>query len=309
MRARFLALAAAALAAAACGGGQVASPPPASTDGGTQPPAETGAATLAVTRDFGSEPLGEAPAEAGETVMDVLERAFEVETDYGGAFVQAIDGIEGSASRMEDWLYLVNGVEADVGAADYRLCEGDVVWWDYRSWEGRLRVGAVVGAWPEPFVHGYGSCEQPEVEADAPLAEALREAGARLVQEGADYRALVGSDEELRAREPVWAEAAADPERAGLTAWIEDGRVLVWDAAENEAVEVPEAEAVVTATPAGLSAGDGVVLVVAGLDGAAAERAARAVVADPSLLEHRYAVCLDGGGRPACAGGLGVLRG
>jgi hypothetical protein len=57
---------------------------------------------------------------------------------------------------------------------------------------------------------------------------------------------------------------------------------------------------------AGASAGDGVVLAVAGLDGALAGRAARQVVADPGLLHDRYAVCLDRLGRPACAGGAGT---
>ena len=69
---------------------------------------------------------------------------------------------------------------------------------------------------------------------------------------------------------------------------------------------MPGAVAVVAAVRAGVSAGDGVVLAVAGLDGAAARRAAREVVAAPALLRDRYAVCLDPAGRPVCAGGVGA---
>jgi hypothetical protein len=30
-----------------------------------------------------------------------------------------------------------------------------VEWWDYRSWKGSERVPIVIGAFPEPFLHGY----------------------------------------------------------------------------------------------------------------------------------------------------------
>jgi hypothetical protein len=91
-----------------------------------------------------------------------------------------------------------------------------------------------------------------------------------------------------------------------MTAWIADGAVHAWDGASGRSVEVPGAVAVVAAVRAGVTAGEGVVLAVAGLDGPLAERAARQVVADPGLLRDRYAVCLDPLGRPVCAGGAGT---
>ena len=125
---------------AGCGGGD--------TDGGT--------ATLWVTRDEGRTMLLTRTVPAHESVLQALERSAKVSTRYGGHFVQAIDGLSGSIGSRHDWFYFVNGVEGDRGAADYRLRDGDVVWWDYRDW-GRYgqRVPAVVGAFPEPFVHGY----------------------------------------------------------------------------------------------------------------------------------------------------------
>ena len=67
-----------------------------------------------------------------------------------------MNGLSGSITSRHDWFYFVNGVEGDRGAADYRLRAGDIAWWDYRDW-GRsgMSVPIVVGAFPEPFVHGY----------------------------------------------------------------------------------------------------------------------------------------------------------
>ena len=67
--------------------------------------------------------------------MRLLQSSFDVETRYGGRFVQSIDGLEGGgAGGQVDWFYFVNGVEADVGAAEYELSPGDRVQWDYRNW-------------------------------------------------------------------------------------------------------------------------------------------------------------------------------
>ena len=70
-----------------------------------------------------------------------LRRTARVSTSYGGRFVEAIDGVRGNRSGGWDWLYFVNGVEADRGAADYRLHPGDREWWDYRYWNDLIRTG------------------------------------------------------------------------------------------------------------------------------------------------------------------------
>ena len=57
-------------------------------------------------------------------------------TRYGGGFVQSIDGLTGGgAAGKRDWFFFVNGVEVEVGAADYTLSPGDRVQWDYRRWD------------------------------------------------------------------------------------------------------------------------------------------------------------------------------
>ena len=117
---------------------------------------EDGQATLWITRDRGAEVLVEKSVSAGMTAMQALRSEADVETGYGGRFVQSIEGISGDVGAHRDWFYFVNGVEADRGAAEYRLRSGDVLWWDYRTWSGDdMRVPVVVGAFPEPFLSGY----------------------------------------------------------------------------------------------------------------------------------------------------------
>ena len=48
----------------------------------------------------------------------------------------------------------MNGYEGDRSAASYRLRDGDVAWFDYRAWEREGEARVVVGAFPEPFLHG-----------------------------------------------------------------------------------------------------------------------------------------------------------
>jgi hypothetical protein len=121
-----------------------------------------GEATLWVTRDRGAEVLVTASVPAGVTAMQALRSEADVDASFGGRFVQAIEGVVGDAGAKQDWFYFVNGVEADRGAAEYRLRPGDVMWWDYRSWAGDdMRVPVVVGAFPEPFLHGYDGRVRP----------------------------------------------------------------------------------------------------------------------------------------------------
>ena len=90
---------------------------------------QEGGATLTVTRDFGTREVGTGSADpipGGETVMRMLQRDFDVETRYGGGFVQQINGIAGGREdgRPVDWFYYVNGILADDGAAAHKLAAG-----------------------------------------------------------------------------------------------------------------------------------------------------------------------------------------
>lgn len=122
-----------------------------------------GTAQLWITRDRGSELVLSTTIPAGISAMEALRRKSDVETRYGGRFVQSINGIEGDIAEQHDWFWFLNGYEADLSAADYKLSDGDVLWWDHRSWEKEMRQPVVVGAFPEPFAHGFGGKRRPAV--------------------------------------------------------------------------------------------------------------------------------------------------
>jgi hypothetical protein len=123
----------------------------------------TSNATLSVTRGFGTIPVAhitESHVPGSETVMRMLERHLRVSTRYGGGFVESIEGRSGSSSRL-DWFYYVNGVQAPMGAAATAVHRGDRIWWDLHDWSITDSVPAVVGSFPEPFVHGSGGRRLP----------------------------------------------------------------------------------------------------------------------------------------------------
>jgi hypothetical protein len=126
-------------------------------------PGGAGNAELWVTRDRGTDVVLTARVPSGISALEALRREADVETRYGGRFVHAVNGIEGDISRRRDWFWFVNGYEGDRSAADYALHEGDVVWWDHRSWEGEMRQPVAVGAFPEPFLHGWDGKRRPAV--------------------------------------------------------------------------------------------------------------------------------------------------
>lgn len=118
-------------------------------------------ATIWITRDRGEHVLAVRKVPSGLTAMQALDRVADITTRYSGKYVQSIDGIGGSLAKQRDWFYFVNGYEGDRSAAEYRLHKGDVEWWDFRSWKDAQRQQVVVGAFPEPFVHGWNGKRLP----------------------------------------------------------------------------------------------------------------------------------------------------
>jgi hypothetical protein len=121
----------------------------------------SGNATIWVTRDRGAVVVRTATVPAGLTAMQGLDRAADVSTRYGGRYVRSIEGV--SEKGRSSWFYYVNGYLADRSAAEYKLRAGDVEWWDFRSWNDPAQDPVVVGAFPEPFLHGYDGHRRPAV--------------------------------------------------------------------------------------------------------------------------------------------------
>ncbi|HEX4107014.1 MAG TPA: DUF4430 domain-containing protein [Solirubrobacteraceae bacterium] len=123
-------------------------------------------AALQVTENFGALPLAAlaAPRVAGqETAMSLLERNERVTTHYGGGFVESINGRSGGIvhGHPVDWFYYVDGILASQGAADTVVHNGERIWWDLHDWSVTDGVPAVVGSFPEPFLHGVAGQRPP----------------------------------------------------------------------------------------------------------------------------------------------------
>jgi len=199
-----------------------------------------GAARLRITRDFGRTELGRARLDKlreGQTVMRFLRSRFRIETRFGGRFVQSINGLSGREGGQVDWFYWVNGVEAEVGAAEYTLSPGDRVQWDRRDWSAAMRVPAIVGAFPEPFVHGFEGKRRPvRVECDeparGPCADVKRKLQRRGVSTSSSTVGAPGGQEVMRVVVAPWREARLvraaaalekGPRRSGVFARFSEG--------------------------------------------------------------------------------------
>ena len=272
-------------------------------------PGESPAGTrLTVTRDFGSRAQREleAPKVSGEeTVMRLLQRNARVTTRFGGGFVQSIDGVAGGrrAGRPLDWFYYVNGVEAPEGAAATRLHPGDRVWWDRHDWGAAMRVPAVVGSFPEPFVHGIGGRRLPvRVECSKPAAPAcdrvvrrltafdvpVAKGGLTTAQTAQTLRVLVGPWVAVRADRAL-EQVEAGPARSGVYARpSRDGRTIRTLDPRGRATRVLGAgSGLIVAARAGE---DPPVWAVTGTDTAGVAQAARAFT--ERTLARRFAVAV-----------------
>jgi hypothetical protein len=288
---------AAALALSGCGLG-----------GGSTPRA----VRLTVTRDFGARVLtrpGAPKLRGQETVMSVLLRNYTVTTRFGGGFVQSVGGLEGGQEAGEpvDWFYYDNGVQAPKGAAATDVHPGDSIWWDRHDWSQTPDVPAVVGSFPEPFLHGLAGKRLPvRVECDSVAGAPCRTVIARLRAAGvpAAVAALgsVGGPLTLRAVVGGWRSIAGDagaaslergPGVSGVYARVApDGRTLTpLDANGRALAALGPGTGLIAAVRRGE---DAPVWLVTGTDAAGLQRAADAFGAP--ALRNRFAVAVDGAG-------------
>ncbi len=152
--------------------------------------APAGPIGLTVTGQFGTRPLLHLPGarvEGADTVMRVLQRNAKVGTRFGGDFVQSIDGTAGGQvdGRPVDWFLYVNGIQSKKGASAVDVHGGDRIWWDRHDWGVTPDIPAVVGSFPEPFLHGSAGKRLPvRVECDDPRAGACDVVAKKLIALG-----------------------------------------------------------------------------------------------------------------------------
>jgi hypothetical protein len=287
---RVLIVLAAALALAGCGFGPGA--------------AKQGPVELRVTRDFGqkelSPPVQRDRVRSSDTVMRLLQASHKVATAYGGGFVQSIDGLAGNKSADHDWFFYVNGTESSEGAADLKLSLSDVVQWDYHRWSATMHIPAIVGAYPEPFVHGQGGSRLPtRVEcADANSTACNEVSNALDAQKAVVTQAVLGSstgEKSLRVVVGPWSTVGetvtgrtlqGGPGTSGVFArFTRGGALTLLDGFGHVVRTAPPGSGLVAAM---IPEGAGVVWIVTGQGEAGTERAAKLL--DPETLRNAFAV-------------------
>jgi hypothetical protein len=265
--------------------------------------------TLTVTRAFGARPVASptsARVPGSDTVMRVLERSFRVTTRYGGGFVESIDGLSGTASHL-DWFYYVNGIEAPQGAATTAVHRGDAIWWDLHDWSATDSIPAVVGSFPEPFVHGEAGKRLPTVlecatgasSACTRVSDALAAAGVPAATQllgattGSDIATiLVGPWSALR-RTLVARVIDSGPGASGVYARFGSGTGRSLELLDPKGRGVRTLGAGAGLVAATNESSGGPTWVVTGTDAAGLAAAARALTRD--RLHDRFALAVRGG--------------
>jgi hypothetical protein len=272
---------------------------------GSQLPIEKARATarIAATRNFGQELLFDKTIEIqeGPDALQALQKAAEVDTAYGGGFVNSINGIssqyKGLQSSRQDWFLYINGLMSNSGAGDYDLHEGDTELWDFHDWSFHQFTPAVTGWFPEPFLHGYGGIIRPTIIVsegdfqtmanqiknklkDAGVRDVSIESAAGLTREKKETAniILLGTGDD-----PLIAELNKGWKRLGFWAHIENHQLIILDS-QGQISASPEKECgLIQATqnpwnPNGTGAAENTVWMITGTDKRGVELAAGAVV-------------------------------
>ncbi len=145
-------------------------------------------------------------------VMTLLAAHARVDTEYGGGFVSAINGVKStfggvSSTQAADWFYWVDGIMAGVGAADYRLHGGETVWWDFHQWVDAMSIPATLSAFPAPWK-------------GRPLEVATNEAWPGLQQWTQASGLTLGQTSSLATGAPAGGLIVATPQEVTTTRWL-----------------------------------------------------------------------------------------
>jgi hypothetical protein len=287
----------------------------------SQPPAsgsQPAVVTVVVTRDFGKELIlaQEIELEEGTDAMTALQAVAEVETKYGGGFVEAIEagGVKYSsdANSHLDWLYYINGMSLNIGAKEYILRDGDAEHWDFRDWRYRPMIPAIIGAFPQPFINGIkGEVKPTAVVYDEPFAQ---EAGAlaEKLEGWSVAEVLLTSAEALseavkesynliiigRTDNGPILELNGLPQKLGFFAYVEGGKIITLDGKGDPAGEYGGGYGLVQATqnpwsPGGVGSGESCVFMVTGSDEKGIKKAAQVLINNSEGLRYAYAVLVN----------------
>ena len=286
---------------------------PAKSEGKTGQTAAT--VHLLVTKDFGSSKLldKESRMEPNWTVLDVLQANCQVKTGYSGGLITGINGVEsqsgGISGPRKDWFFFVNGICSDVGAGDYELKPGDSVWWDYHPWDVfGLVNSAVIGCYPEPFLHGYRGktgpttvlCDPGSLDLGQALKEALKASGVasvyvqvlneNLVAARSGPTIVVGEWRQLK-DSPYLVKLNQGYRRNGTFVHFTDDGLELLDYRGEPARVVASNAAVIAATGEGLGDGSPLWLLI-GIDREGLEQAVAVLAQRPEKIFGLYSAAV-----------------
>jgi len=90
---------------------------------------------IVISQENGKEILAEETldVEEGSTLLEVMEDNFDIEEEAG--LIHSINGIQAEDDQPYAWMFDINGEMSMVGAADYELEDGDLVEFDFHSYE------------------------------------------------------------------------------------------------------------------------------------------------------------------------------
>jgi hypothetical protein len=240
--------------------------------------------------------------------MRLLQRnASKVDTRFGGGFVQSIEGAKGGQrnGRPYDWFFYINGLQSDRGATSVRVRDGSRVWWDLHDWGTTDDIRAVVGQYPEPFLHGIGGRRLPTrvecVDAQDPACDDVQQ---RLVDlDLPAAKGQVGSSfvqDTLRILVGPWVALREDRTAGELEKGPQASGVFVRPAADGRSFALLDSRGRVTrrlgpgtgliAATAAKDQGSEPVWIVTGTDAAGVQAAAGAL--DEGALRGHFAVAV-----------------
>lgn len=127
---------------------------------GSSPLPQAVTVPVTATKNFGREIVfqREAVIDRRMTAQEVLAAVTDIQMD--GSYIVEFEGLRGN-DRVY-WLYYINGMFSKVFASGYLIRPGDVMYWDFHTWTGTYHgSSAIIGNYPEPFIHGYDGSARP----------------------------------------------------------------------------------------------------------------------------------------------------
>jgi len=273
-----------------------------------------------VTRDFGQELILDETLEVppGTSAMSALMKVADVDTAYGGGFVNSINGVHseftGGQSVQRDWFFYINGITSNAGALDYKMNDGDIQHWDFHDWSFHHFIPAIAGDFPEPFRHGYGGRTSPTIIVyDNSLkkdAENIERSLARLgVSDISTKRFSELSENEKEScnlillgtvdNEPI-SELNRLWQRLGFFAYFKDGNIVTFDSKGEVSAVYETGAGLIQATqspwnPKGIGACENVVWLVSGTDAIGVKNALDTLIDNYTEFKYACAVVVAGG--------------